>query len=89
LSGHNLPTMYHFHGLRFISDRLVVGYSGYDVGKARKIIYPRYISALANIISLYALDGSDMPVESKGVDFYQRIRVRILEAIGRRAKFKL
>jgi hypothetical protein len=66
-----LPVMYHFHGLRFMSEHLIRLNDGYDLGSQSSQIYSRYVDTIKDTVRV--LGSKDLPRESKAVNFKQRL----------------
>jgi hypothetical protein len=80
LRPNQLPVMYHFHGLRFISRTRVRLYDGYHVGKLAARLYDEYIEVMKEIARRNSNYQFKLAKESRplGVrECWRRIRSRI------------
>jgi len=68
------PVLYHFHGLKIVSVRKVLLYSGYPVGHGRKF-YERYLMALKEIFSVMKEAGMPIPVRPEDIAILHKLRV--------------
>jgi hypothetical protein len=66
-----LPVMYHFHGLRFMSEHRIRLNDGYDLGDYSSQIYSQYIETIKDTAATFGRE--DLPREAKALNLKERL----------------
>jgi hypothetical protein len=89
LNGVAQPVFFHFQSLKIVSDRKVVLYFMYRVGKDNRWIYERYLAALRTAVREMRGTGIPLVARPKFIGWRRKLRYAWERLAGRAASAKL